>query len=148
MAIIEVDNRGIDWEIFAFITAIQDNSPIFRTMGFEFIYMGEGEAGLRMCPGPDYSSYAGRVNGGVMAALADNVMGMAALTLGYGVVTVDMNLNYLAPILENKVLTAHGYVLKPGKTLIVAEAQLFNHEQQLVAKSRGTFYRTDKIPFY
>jgi len=32
---------------------------------------------------PEYSSYAGRVNGGIIAALADNVMGMAGLTLGH-----------------------------------------------------------------
>jgi len=32
----EVENKGISQEIFEFIVSIQDNSPIFQTLGFKF----------------------------------------------------------------------------------------------------------------
>jgi uncharacterized protein (TIGR00369 family) len=140
----EVENKGIDIGIFDVICSIQELSPIFKTLGFKFTYLGEGVAGIKMFPYPEYSSYAGRVNGGIIAALADNVMGMAAMTLGKVARTVDMSLNYFAPVFEETELNAAGYVINAGKTLIVAEASLFNYEGKLVAKSRGTFIRDIK----
>jgi uncharacterized protein (TIGR00369 family) len=144
----EIENRGVDPDIFAFICAIQDQSPIFVTLGFRFLYLGPGEAALGICPAPGLSSYAGRVNGGILAALADNVMGMAGLTLGTNVRTVDISLNYFRPVFEHRQLSARGYIINSGRTLMVAEAELFDQEQLLVAKSRGTFIRGEKIPFW
>ena len=136
---LEVLNKGVGQDIFEAICNIQEHSPVFRTLGLKFVYLGEGEAGIRMCPQPEYSSYAGRANGGILATLADNVMGMASMTLGYIARTVDMSLNYFAPIFEGTELIAEGYVIHAGKTLIVAEASLFDNNGKLAAKSRGTF---------
>ncbi|NMC27976.1 MAG: PaaI family thioesterase [Syntrophomonadaceae bacterium] len=143
----EVENKGISQDIFEFIVSIQDNSPIFQTLGFKFSYLGEGLAGISMLPARDYTSYAGRVNGGLLAALADNVMGMACITLGNNVRTVDLAVHYFAPVFEDILLTAQGNVINAGNRLIVAEARMFNSEGKLAAKSTGTYYRTDKIPF-
>ncbi len=140
----EVENRGIDKSIFDVICSIQEHSPMFRTLGFKFVYLGEGVAGMKMCPAPEYSSLAGRVNGGIIAALADNVMGMAGMTLGQVARTVEMSLNYFAPIFEENELLAEACVINAGKTLIVSEASLFNNEGKLVAKSKGTFIRDVK----
>lgn len=140
----EVENKGIAKGIFDVICSIQEHSPIFRTLGFKFMYLGEGAAGLKMHLDPEYSSYAGRVNGGIIAALADNVMGMAGLTLGHIARTVDMNLNYFTPVFEETELIAEGYVINAGQTLIVIEADLFNNQGKLVAKSRGTYIRDKK----
>ncbi len=143
----EVENKGISQEIFEFIVSIQDNSPIFQTLGFKFTYLGEGQAGIIMHPARDYTSYAGRVNGGLLAALADNVMGMACITLGNNVRTVDLGVHYFAPVFEEALLTAQGHVINAGNRLIVAEARMFNSEGKLAAKSTGTYFRTEKIPF-
>jgi len=143
----EVENRGVSRDIFEFIVSIQDNSPIFQTLGFKFTYLGEGQAGITMLPARGYTSYAGRVNGGLLAALADNVMGMACVTLGNNVRTVDLGVHYFAPVFEEALLTAQGYVINAGNRLIVAEARMLNNEGKLAAKSTGTYFRTDKIPF-
>lgn len=142
-----IENRGIDPELFNKFIALHKHSPVFQSLGFDFIYLGEGCAGIRMRPHPRYSSYPGRVNGGIIAALADNTMGMAAMTLGSIARTVDINLNYFAPVYDEVELKAEGYVVNPGKTIIVAEANLFNDSGKLVAKSHGTFIRDSKIPF-
>jgi len=142
-----VKNKGVSQDIFEFIVSIQDNSPIFQTLGFKFTYLGEGEAGISMLPTRDYTSYAGRVNGGLLAALADNVMGMACITLGNNVRTVDLGVHYFAPVFEEALLSAQGYVINAGNRLIVAEARMFNPDGKLAAKSTGTYFRTDKIPF-
>jgi uncharacterized protein (TIGR00369 family) len=141
----EIENMGINQSIFAVICSIQEHSPIFQALGFKFMYLGEGTAGIKMYLEPKYSSYGGRLNGGIIAALADNVMGMAGLTLGQVARTVDMNLNYFAPVFEETELTAEGYVINAGHTLIVTEANLYNNEKKLVAKSRGTYIRDKKF---
>lgn len=143
---IEVENRGLDKDIFGAIYNIQEYSPLFKTLGLRFTYLGEGEAGIRMFPHPIYSSHVGRVNGGIIATLADNVMGMAAMTLGHVARSVEINMNYFAPVVEEKMLTGEGYVINAGKSLIVAEANLFNDEGKLVAKSRGTYIREKNSP--
>ena len=143
----EVENKGVSQDIFEFIVSIQDNSPIFQTLGFKFTYLGEGQAGITMLPAQGYTSYAGRVNGGLLAALADNVMGMACMTLGNNVRTIDFGVHYFTPVFEEVLLTAQGSVINAGNRLIVAEAQMFNNEGKIAAKSTGTYFRTDKIPF-
>jgi len=135
----KVENKGIDQDIFDAICNIQEYSPIFRSLGLKFIYLGEGVAMLKMSPAPEFSSYAGRANGGILATLADNVMGMASMTLGHIARTVEMNLNYFLPVFQETELTAQGYVINAGKTLIVAEASLYDNNGKLAAKSRGTY---------
>jgi len=136
---IEVENRGLDEKIFTAICGMQDWSPLFKALGLRFTYLGEGVAGISMYPSPIYSSHPGRVNGGIIAVLADNVMGMAAITLGNIVRSVEINMNYLAPVFDEKMLTGEGYVISAGRSIIVAEANLSNDQGKLAAKSRGTF---------
>jgi len=146
MSQMEVENRGIDENIFTAIYNIQEFSPLFKTLGLKFTYLGEGTAGIKMFPDPIYSSHAGRVNGGIIATLADNVMGMAAMTLGHIARSVEINLNYFAPVFDGKMLLGEGYVVNGGKSLVVAEANLLNNEGKLVAKSRGTYIMEKNSP--
>lgn len=141
------ENRGIDPEIFNMVYGFQEWSPMFLTLGFRFTYLGPGTAGIKMIPRAGYSSFAGRVNGGIIAALADNVMGMAAITLGNIVRTVDLNINYVAPAFEENEITAEAQVISAGNTLIIVEASLLNAGEKLVARSRGTFIKDAKFGF-
>ncbi|MEN6461208.1 MAG: PaaI family thioesterase [Syntrophomonas sp.] len=142
----EVENRGLDKDIFDIVRNIYINQRCHQTMGFKLTYLGNGVAGMEMVPDPIFSTRGGRVHGGTIASLADTVMGAAAATIGYGQIyrTVEMKLNYLAPVFEEAVLTAEGRVVHPGKSLAVVEANLFNNEGKLVARSMGTFFSDTK----
>lgn len=140
-----VENRGLDKETFDIVRNIYENQCCHKTMGFKLVYLGKGAAGIKMVPDPDFSTEGGRVHGGIVASLADTVLGAAAATIGLGLYrTVEMKVNYLAPIFEKDELTAEGYVVHPGNTLALVEADLFNSEGKLVAKSIGTYFRDTK----
>lgn len=140
---IEVENKGIEEKLFYDLCSRYRERPFTQTIGLKLMYLGEGSAGVKMNVEQGYTSVNGRLQGGIIATLADNAMGWAIGTLGLtSVTTVDIRVNYFAPVFEGTELTAEGYVIHAGKTTAVAEASLFNNKGKLVAKSMGTFIRS------
>lgn len=140
MNITDVENKGLDKTFFHSACNALAEHPFFETMGLELLYLGDGIASAKIRPESRYSSVGGRVHGGMISFLADNVMGIAAITSsGRLCRTVEMSMNYLAPVFEEKELIAEGYVIHPGKTVTVAECKVSNDEGKLIAKCKGTF---------
>jgi uncharacterized protein (TIGR00369 family) len=66
-------------------------------------------------------------HGGLLATMADVVMGFAAFTLldgEHSVVTADLQVSYLLPG-SGSILRAKGWVKKPGNQLHFCAAELF-----------------------
>lgn len=141
-----VENRGIDNDIFETICRIHNDQPCYHTMGIKLTYLGPGVAGMKKDPDLKFSTYGGRAQGGVLAILADAVMGTAAFTNGHIHRTVEMSLNYLAPAFEENIITAEGRIIHLGQTFAIVEADLINEKGKLIVKSKGTFIRDFKIP--
>lgn len=142
----EVENKGLDQSIFHYVSTRYTAAVCHQTMGFILTYLGKGIAGMKMYPAPMFSTKGGRVHGGIIATLADTVMSAAAATTNGNIYrTVDISLNYFAPVFEVVELRADGYVVHPGNTIAVVEASLYNNEGKLIAKSRGTFIRDKKF---
>ena len=82
-------------------------------------------------------------HGGVVASLMDSTTGISALSLvcedGFIVSTVELKLNFLAPVFLGDKLIGKSSVLSRGKRLIVTEAEVLNQDGKLVAKGMGTF---------
>jgi acyl-CoA thioesterase len=142
----EAENKGLDKGFFDLLLTLWDTQACHQTMGLKITYLGTGVAGIKKFPNSNFATDGGRVHGGVIATLADTVMGAAAATIGDQRIyrTVEMKLNYLAPIFENVILTAEAHVVHPGKTLAVVEANLFNNEGKLVTRSMGTYFNDIK----
>lgn len=69
----------------------------------------------------------GYVHGGVVGMIADSAAGYAAMTLvpdGASVVSVEYKMNFMAPA-DGEKLIARGRVVRPGRTLIVTQAEVF-----------------------
>ncbi|MGY6646606.1 MAG: PaaI family thioesterase [Salinarimonas sp.] len=69
----------------------------------------------------------GFVHAGVVATIADSAAGYAGLTLmpqGAGVLTAEFKINLLAPA-QGERLIAQGRVIKAGRSLTIAEADVF-----------------------
>ncbi|MEA4926530.1 MAG: PaaI family thioesterase [Syntrophomonadaceae bacterium] len=141
-----VENQRIDQEFFDYLcNGYRDLHPMTRTLGIKTVYMGKGTAGLKMSPEPQYSSANGRVHGGIISTLADTAMGRAAATAtGWVCRTVEMNLNYLAPAFEETEISAEGFVIHAGNTIIVTGCNVYNCDGKLMANSRGTYIRDRK----
>lgn len=84
-------------------------------------------------------------HGGVIAALMDGVLGVAALSAvekdNLAVSTIEFKINYLAPALLHDVLLGIGKVEQQGKRLIVTSGDIVctNRNNIVVAKAMGTF---------
>ena len=69
----------------------------------------------------------GFVHGGVVGMIADSAAGYAAMTMvcpAASVLTVEYKMNLVAPANGEK-LIARGKVVRPGRTLIVTQAEVF-----------------------
>jgi uncharacterized protein (TIGR00369 family) len=89
------------------------------------------------------SHIPGIVHGGVVGMIADSVMGFAALSVaapGSMGVTAEYKLNLLAPP-TGDVLVARGEVVKPGRRVTVARADVYAitpDRERLVATALAT----------
>lgn len=94
----------------------------------------------------------GFVHGGVVGMIADSAAGYAAMTTvpaETSVLTVEYKINLVAPA-DGEKLVARGLVVRPGRTLIVTQAEVFavtKGQEKLVALMQQTIMcvtRTEK----
>src|SRR3954468_10722467 len=74
----------------------------------------------------DLTQQKGYVHGGIIGMIADTACGYAAFSLmpaGCSLVTVEYKMNILAP--ARRALVAQGHVVKPGRTLTIARAEVY-----------------------
>ncbi len=82
------------------------------------------------------------VHGGVTATLVDTAMGTLAnmvLPDGFGAVTTNLNVHYLAPGLGER-LTAHATIVHQGSKTLVVDGKVVSSEGKVVAHSTGSFF--------
>lgn len=136
-------NKGIEPQLFEEIISKSFNSPYHKLMNFELMELGRGTAVVEMAAGEDVQNALGIVHGGATAGLCDTAMGIAVRSLGAIPTTVEMKLNYLSPGPVGERLRAVGKVIKEGRTIIVAEGEIYCNER-LIAKSMGTYFDLSK----
>ena len=138
-----VENQGLDVELFEAIVSDFSKVPALNTFGITFTYLGQGKAGLRMIVGQQFANFHGRAHGGIIASLLDTATGIVPFTLNCNVITLGININYIKPIQIGDEIIAHGRIIHEGRTIVLAEGEIYNQKDQLVAKSHATFYRLD-----
>src|SRR3954464_11060428 len=87
----------------------------------------------------DITQQKGFVHGGVIGMIADTACGYAAFSLmpaGCSLVTVEYKINILAPATGS--LVARGEVVKAGRTLTVARAEVYAQDRTHVATMQQT----------
>jgi len=96
------------------------------TIGARLLEVEAGEVGIELPYREDLTQQHDFIHGGIVGMIADNACGYAAFTLmpaDATVVTVEYKLNLLSPA-EGERLIARGRVVKPGRTLVIAEARV------------------------
>lgn len=81
----------------------------------------------------------GVAHGGYIFGLADTAAGIAAMTNGGNVVTVDSNISYFKPAKGDRII-AKANALKVGKTISVFEVEIQDEKSDMVARASMTFY--------
>jgi len=96
------------------------------TIGARLASVRAGEVEIELAYREELTQQHRFIHGGIVGMLADNACGYAAFTLmpaDASVVSVEYKVNFLAPA-EGERLIARARVLRPGRTLIVAEAEV------------------------
>lgn len=100
---------------------------LMRTLGATLGNVAAGQVDVLLQPKPEVSQQHGFVHAGAVSAIADSAAGYAALSLmpaGRGVLTTEFKINLLAPA-AGKCIIARGKVVKAGRTLTLAQAEVF-----------------------
>lgn len=115
-------------------------SPL--TDPWEPIYCNQegGIVRLGLMVGAQHTNSRGLVHGGLIAALADNAMGLSCLRAvgASGLVTVSLAVDYLEPACQDQWLEFKATVARAGKLLSFATAVVLTNGK-LCAQSRGTY---------
>ena len=96
------------------------------TIGATLIAVRPGEVEIALDVTDRVAQQHGFVHAGAVATIADSACGYAALTLmppGAGILTAEFKINLMAPA-EGDRLVARGRVVKAGRTLTVAQAEV------------------------
>lgn len=104
---------------------------LMTTFGAALARVERGEVEIAMPWSEGVTQQHGFFHGGVVGALADSACGYAALTMvgeGEAGLTAEYKINLLSPA-QGERLIAVGRVLKPGRTLIVAQGDVFVEQQ-------------------
>ena len=116
---------------------------LMTTLGATLEAVSPGAVEIALRPGPAISQQHGFVHAGAVAAIADSAAGYAALSVmppGTGVLTTEFKINLVAPAAGERIV-ARGRVVKAGRTLTLAQAEVFavnGGEERLIALLTST----------
>jgi uncharacterized protein (TIGR00369 family) len=117
------------------VTAMANDSPYFRHLGMVITDLGIGEALVEIRAREAHHQIFGNVHGGVIASLVDTTIFwcfFGELDESAGITTVDLKVNYLAPVADGMLL-ARGKRIRLGRTLGLGETEVFNGDGKLIA---------------
>jgi uncharacterized protein (TIGR00369 family) len=112
------------------IAAIHDSfrrQGLMSTLGARLSVLSRGESTIHVPLSDRVTQQHGFFHGGVIGAIADTACGYAALSIvpeGKAGLTAEYKINLISPA-DGEVLVVQGRVLKPGRTLIVCQADAF-----------------------
>lgn len=115
-------------------------NPFIKFVGIQVPQLGRGYARFVLPFKPDLANSIGLMQGGVIAALADEAVAFALYSLvkeGETFNTVEMKINFLGAVKEGDV-EAVAHIAKKGRTISLGEFAVRQGER-LVAKGLCTY---------
>lgn len=116
--------------------------PSAKMMGWRLLAV-DAEAGtmeVAFDAKPEFRNPAGYVQGGMLAAMMDDTMGPMLVVHTQGRFypsTIDLNTQFLRPVAVGPV-SVKGRVTKLGRAVAFLEAELFNSDGELAARSTAS----------
>ena len=116
--------------------------PFVKMMGMKLLGCSGGKSVMQCRVRQALKNSGGTLHGGVMGTLVDMSVATAlrsVLPLTSRMTTVEYKVNLLKPVPDG-VITAHGSVIRMGKTIAVGPTEIRNAEGDHVAFGSATFY--------
>ena len=125
------------------------SQPFSKLVGAELTGFSPGNAELTITIADRLKQQHGFLHGGVISYAADNALTfVGGSVLGPAVVTSEYKINYLKPVIGNK-LIARATVVYASKTQAVCRCDLYaasEGEENLCAISQGTIAKIGQTP--
>ncbi len=122
-------------------------APVADLIGFKLVDVREGVARFELAVDEHMHNTIGVVQGGVITSVADAAMGNAACTLmpeNKIATTVELKINFVKAVRKGK-LTVIGRVVNHGSRIMLAEAEVLDEKNKLVARATSTLIVLDKL---
>lgn len=116
------------------------NNPLGLKVGFE-LDRGKGTAETEVIFPEHLQGWEKVVHGGLLAALLDETMIYAAGAAGFRCVTGEITVRYLKPVPTGVPVRAKGRFTGRKGRVVSAEAGLFDHKEELLARASGKLVR-------
>ncbi|MCH8297424.1 MAG: PaaI family thioesterase [Chloroflexi bacterium] len=116
-------------------------SPFAELLDMRVTDPDDGSSTVIMPINPGHLQQAGRVQGGIVVALADYALFRAVKALlkpGEVTTTIEIKINFLAPA-EKGELTATAKIISPGRRVMVGEMEVKDQDGKLIAQGLGTY---------
>src|SRR5947208_9315759 len=116
-------------------------------IGAKLVLLEPGRSEIALAYREDLTQQRGFVHGGIVGMIADTACGYAAYSLmpkSASLVTVEYKINILAPARGS--LVARGKVIKSGRTLTVARAEVYAEDGTHIASMQQTLMMLPNTP--
>lgn len=122
------------------VRAITNQCGYFQLISMKIQALEMGSSVLEVEVGEHHLQPYGLVHGGVCSGIIDAAIWWAVFTEldeDMGMTTVDLKLNYLAPVTGGKMI-ARGRRIKLGKTIGLGDAEVMDLEGNMIAHGTST----------
>ncbi len=116
-------------------------APYYQLLQIRIEEIDAGFARFRMPFRRELMQAYGVAHGGAITSLADTAVAFALMTLiqpGERVTTVELKINFLAPVVEGE-LIGESRVIQKGKRLALADMEVKDEKGKLIAKGLATY---------
>lgn len=127
------------------IKAFANGNPFAKMLKIQVTRLekGQGESTIEITVAAEHLNPQGTLHGGVISSMADIAMGAALRTMGKVGVTVNLNVNFLAPGQLGERIRARGKVVHNGNTMVSTECTV-ESDKGVLAKASGLWFVIDK----
>lgn len=118
--------------------------PLTKWLGGTLLKAEHGEFEMSFVVRPEMTNPAGMLHGGIHAAILDDTIGMTVAALGLAnlYVSVNLSIDFLAAARIGDVVIGKTKIMRAGKTIVNATAELYNAQGQLLSRATSNLANT------
>ena len=135
----------------AFITWMRDEgitAPHVELLGYRTAGIEPGRSELTWSVPTALLNPVGIAHGGFLAAILDDAAGIAAASTfarWVPMLTVHLNVDYIAPVAPGIEHRVTGTVVRPGRTSLLSDAEIRDPDGRLLARGSGVFQPNRRV---
>ncbi len=131
-----MNKRERNYDLEKLVAAAVNDSPFYRHVSMRVREFSDTGSVMEMEVRDEHKNLWGIMHGGALSTLADSSCGTAITQVVSGeerVVTLDLRVQFLRPVKQGK-LTAYGKVVHKSRRHVIAECEVFDEDEALVAR--------------